>query len=148
MQRDGNEFWQVLNLQPGRTYHYKVRAICSWRKLSNPLPAGLRGLTSLRCAQFVVDGEWMYAPDHATARDARGNMSNYIQVDPWEPNVENDVLTVESPRASYGKEMPLDDDQVGTALWLRATQSRRTHGVLLCCGCSTRRNRRRRRLIC
>ena len=28
MQRDGNEFWQVLNLQPGRTYHYKVRAIC------------------------------------------------------------------------------------------------------------------------
>ena len=65
----------------------------------------------------------MYAPDHATARDARGNMSNYIQVDPWEPNVENDVLTVESPRASYGKEMPLDDDQVGTAPWLRAVQS-------------------------
>lgn len=83
MMRDGNEFWQVLNLTPGRTYHYK----------------------------FVVDGEWMYAPDHATARDARGNMSNYIQVDHWEPNVENDVLTVESPRSSYARELPLDEDQ-------------------------------------
>jgi hypothetical protein len=83
MMRDGNEFWQVLNLIPGRTYHYK----------------------------FVVDGEWMYAPDHSTARDARGNMSNYIQVDHWEPNVENDVLTVESPRGSYARELPLDEDQ-------------------------------------
>lgn len=83
MMRDGNEFWQVLNLTPGRTYHYK----------------------------FVVDGEWMYAPDHSTARDARGNMSNYIQVDHWEPNVENDVLTVESPRSSYATDLPLDEDQ-------------------------------------
>lgn len=83
MMRDGNEFWQVLNLNPGRTYHYK----------------------------FVVDGEWMYAPDHSTARDARGNMSNYIQVEHWEPNVENDVLTVESPRSSYARELPLDEDQ-------------------------------------
>ena len=64
MQRDGNEFWSIINLTPG-TYHYK----------------------------FVVDGEWMYAPDHATARDARGNMSNYIQVEPWESTVENDLLT-------------------------------------------------------
>jgi hypothetical protein len=83
MMRDGNEFWQVLNLNPGKTYHYK----------------------------FVVDGEWMYAPDHSTARDARGNMSNYIQVEHWEPNVENDVLTVESPRNSYARSLPIDEDQ-------------------------------------
>lgn len=83
MMRDGNEFWQVLNLTPGRTYHYK----------------------------FVVDGEWMYAPDHSTARDARGNMSNYIQVEHWEPNVENEVLLVESPRGSYSREVPVDEDQ-------------------------------------
>jgi hypothetical protein len=57
-----------------------------------PLPVGAgAGSASLSlplsvcvCHQFVVDGEWMYAPDHLTARDARGNMSNYITVEPYE----------------------------------------------------------------
>jgi hypothetical protein len=34
MQKDGNEFWSVLNLTPG-TYHYKVRfCFAAWHGLS------------------------------------------------------------------------------------------------------------------
>eukprot|EP01051_Picozoa_sp_SAG22_P007670 SAG22_NODE_548_length_9247_cov_14.468080_3_plen_342_part_00 len=81
MQRDGNEFWAVLNLLPG-IYHYK----------------------------FVVDGEWMYAPDHATTKDARGNMSNNIRVEPFESTIEDDLVYPDSPRESYSQRRPSDAD--------------------------------------
>ena len=52
----------------------------------------------------------MYAPDQLTAKDARGNMSNYICVEPWTSNVEDDIPEVESPRGSYGQHIPDPND--------------------------------------
>ena len=168
MQRDGNEFWSVLNLLPG-VYHYKFGAF-------NPPPLPPFSFYPLRPAAAsrflgplllllltgwaggaVVDGEWMYAPDHATTRDARGNMSNNIRVEPWEvifwfcscwrwrrwrcmcgpvrceeactetpacvvapwarlnqrtlqSDIEDDIITPPSPRSSYARLTPTDQD--------------------------------------
>jgi 5'-AMP-activated protein kinase regulatory beta subunit len=54
LHRSGNAFYILLNLEPG-DYQYK----------------------------YVVDGEWRYAPEQMVARDAHGNVNNFIRVEPF-----------------------------------------------------------------
>ena len=57
------------------------------------------------CRQFVVDGEWVYAPEQPTTTDINGNVCNVLQVEAIESS-EVEQLEVESPRTSYSRLVP------------------------------------------